>query len=205
MKYIRTYHLPYSPSISNDDKVLDNIDCFNGKIVVYTEKLDGECTSMTNQGVHARSETSVAHLSQSWIRKLHGEIRWRIPKGIQIVGENLYAKHSIFYDKLSTFFYVFAVIQNDETFLSYADTIELCNTLSLTYVPVLYVGEFHTDFKLPTKSAYGDTIEGYVIKSIDSFKVKESSQNIAKWVRPNHVQTDKHWKEIWTPNKLLIQ
>jgi hypothetical protein len=203
MKYIRTHHLPYSPSISNDDKVLDDISCFIDKYVVYTEKLDGENTSMSKAGIHARSETSSFHPSQSWVRKLYGEICWRIPNNLQIVGENMYAKHSIYYDKLDTFFYVFAVIENEKTFLSYDDTADICDSLGLSHVPVLKIGKFDPDFKLPSKSRFGDTIEGYVIRSIDSFNANDANSNIAKWVRPNHVQSDKHWKENWIPNKLF--
>ena len=50
-KYNRTYHLPFSPGLINDDRVVESIDEVIGKEIVMTEKLDGENTGMKNQGV----------------------------------------------------------------------------------------------------------------------------------------------------------
>lgn len=57
MKYPRTYHLPYSPGTTNDDKKLkdDWFDHFKNQEIVITEKLDGENTAFTSQDVYARS------------------------------------------------------------------------------------------------------------------------------------------------------
>jgi hypothetical protein len=174
-----------------------------GKGVIYTEKLDGECTSLKSDRCHARSEESTHHPSQSWIKALHAQIAWKIPEYIQIVGENVFAKHSIFYDKLSTFFYVFAVIDLERNvFLSVDDTIKICNEFGLQYVPILQRGPFDPAFKVPTTSAFGNEIEGYVVRSTDEFLIDKMSINMAKWVRKSHVKTDDHWKTNWTPNRM---
>jgi len=204
MKYPRTRHIPNSEGISDDDEILENEQCLIGKNVIYTEKLDGECTSLKRHACHARSEESAHHPSQSWVKSLHAQIAWKIPEYIQIVGENVYAKHSIFYDKLSTFFYVFAAIDLEgEFFLSVHDTLEICDYLDLKYVPILHKGMFDATFKVPTKSAFGDEIEGYVVRNVDEFPVDKMSINIAKWVRKAHVKTDDHWKTKWLPNRII--
>lgn len=40
--------------------------------------------------------------------------------------------------------------------------------------------------------------EGYVMRPADAFKLDDFNNNVVKWVRPNHVQTDEHWmnKEV---------
>ena len=203
MKYPRTYHLPASPGVSDDDKILKDISHLIGKNMVYTEKLDGECTSMTNRAIHARSETSSHHPSQSWVKQLHARIKNDIPENIQIVGENMYAKHSILYDRLTTFFYAFVVIDlQRKEFFSFSETIDICFSLDLEYVPLLDVGAFDPQFKPPEHSSFGDEIEGYVVRTVDSFPIDEFDRNVAKFVRKNHVNTDEHWKEHWLPNKL---
>jgi hypothetical protein len=155
MKYPRTPHLPYSPGVSSDDKIIKNISFLTDKNLVYTEKLDGQNTSMTNQTIHARSETSSHHPSQSWVKQLYSGIQKDIPDGIQIVGENVYAKHSIYYDRLTTFFYVFAIIDlSRQVFLSVTDTLYYCGFLGIPYVPILHHGGYISGYAVPDKSAY---------------------------------------------------
>lgn len=203
MKYPRTYHLPTSPGIFSDDKVLKSISHLIGRRVVYTEKLDGECTSMTNKATHARSETSSHHPSQSWVKQLHARIKNDIPEGIQIVGENMYAKHSILYDRLTTFFYAFAVIDlQRKEFLSFNETTDICFSLDLEYVPLIDIGTFNPQFEPLAHSNFGNVAEGYVVRTADSFPIEDFGQNVAKFVRKNHVNSDEHWKEHWLPNRL---
>jgi len=52
MKYPRTYHLPYSPSATNDDKKLqgDWFSYYKDKEVILSLRLQmGEATSCTNR------------------------------------------------------------------------------------------------------------------------------------------------------------
>lgn len=49
VKYPRTYHLPWSPGATDDDRVLTDEELeanFSGRMVVATEKMDGENTTM---------------------------------------------------------------------------------------------------------------------------------------------------------------
>lgn len=70
-KYPRTYHLPWSKSCTDDDKVLQNINHFIGKEVIVTEKLDGENTSCYKDHIHARSIDSNNHPSRNWLKIMH--------------------------------------------------------------------------------------------------------------------------------------
>lgn len=205
MKWPRTYHLPWSEGVSRDDLRLDSVSHFEGKRVIITEKLDGENTSLHRDCVHARSENQGDHPSRSWIKKLHGEIAYKIPENIQIVGENVYAKHSIFYDKLTTYFYVFAVIDKQSAEIwSVSHTMQFCEELGLEFVPVRYHGIFSSKgwsiYALESK--FGSVLEGYVVRLVDGFSVKDFDKSVAKWVRKDHVQTDEHWSKNWEQNRL---
>ena len=203
MKWPKIYHLPSSLGVTNEDRVLDDVGCFLSKEVVIMEKLDGECTSMHSDKVHARSEDSRHHDSRSWAKALHGNIRWMIPGHIQIVGENMYAEHSIYYDELSTYFYTFAAIDKERlVVLSVDETLEWCERLGVEHAPIIYRGTFPEHFTVPSKSAFASEAEGYVLRVAEEFPIVDFASYIAKWVRKGHVQTDVFWMENWTPNKL---
>lgn len=193
VKYPRTYHLPWSPGATSDDKVLKSTSHFDGKEIVVTEKMDGENTTLYNDYFHARSVNAKYHLSQDWVRALHGKIAHEIPKGWRICGENLYAKHSIHYKNLSNYFMVFSIWDENNSALSWVDTVEWSNGLGLSTVPILYQGNWDETFVKAIKVEEG-TVEGYVVRIASGFEYDEFKDNVAKYVRPNHVQTDKHWK-----------
>ena len=58
MKYPRTYHLPYSPGATKDDKKLQDgwFMNYKDKEIVITEKMDGENIHMTKKDCYARSD-----------------------------------------------------------------------------------------------------------------------------------------------------
>lgn len=66
-KYPRTYHVPWSPGTTSDDRLLKSVDQFVGKCVVVTEKMDGENTTMSKDYVHARSLDSMYHPSRDHV------------------------------------------------------------------------------------------------------------------------------------------
>jgi hypothetical protein len=68
VKYPRTYHLPWSPGQTRDDRVIESTDIFKGKEVVVTIKMDGENTTMYHDYIHARSIDSGSHPSRTWIK-----------------------------------------------------------------------------------------------------------------------------------------
>lgn len=204
MKWPKTMHLPSSPGLQNDDRRIENLYNLLGQEVVITEKLDGENTSFHSDKAHARSIDGKGHPSRTWVKALHGTVRHLIPSHIQIVGENMYAKHSIFYDRLSTYFYLFGVIDKErDVLLSFDETGEWAKKLGLEVVPILYSGIFREEFVMPERSFCGDKIEGYVVRLAREIKLDEYHRCVAKFVRKGHVQTDIFWHKNWIPNKLF--
>ena len=144
-KFPRTYHFDFSENLQNDDKMLLSLDGFLGKEVVVSEKIDGENTSMMSDYIHARSLDSGDHLSRHWVKALHGTIKHQIPKGWRICGENMFALHSIYYTGLTSYFYVFAIFDENNTCLAWKDVEDFSDLLGLQTVPVLYKGIWDKD------------------------------------------------------------
>lgn len=208
IKYPRTYHVPFSPGATSDDKVLASLDHFTGKDIVITEKLDGENTTIYADGYsHARSIDSSNHHSRHWVKtNAVPRIAYQLHKALRVCGENLYAKHSIYYENLESYFYAFSIWEKKKC-LSWADTVELCQLLNLSIVSVLYAGPF--DEKIVRSVAASLNLEkqeGFVMRLASSFDLDDFRSSVAKFVRKGHVQTNEHWlhQEI-IPNKLRSQ
>lgn len=203
-KYPRTFHLPYSLGITNDDKVLKSTEWFSGMDVVVTEKMDGENTTLYRNHTHARSLDSRHHPSRDWLKGFWGNIRYQIPRGHRICGENLYAKHSIKYEKLDSYFYGFSMWNIENICLSWEDTIEYFIGLNIVSVPVLYKGVY--DEKIIQElwnDSMQDECEGYVVRNAESFNYDEFGKNVAKFVRQAHVTSNEHWMhQVIVVNKL---
>ena len=60
-----------------------------------------------------------------------------LPDNIQLFGENMFAVHSIEYDGLSSFLYVFAALEDGTKWLSWDDVKELAEKLDLPTVPLV--------------------------------------------------------------------
>ena len=199
VKYPRSMHLPFSPNTkSKNDRVLSNCDHFKDKMIVITEKMDGENTTIYSNGVtHARSINSNYHPSRDHIRALAGRLYGRFPSSYRICGENLFAVHSVEYKELSSWFQVFNVWDGNKC-LSWDDTESFCKLHGLNLVPVLYRGPWN--MKLIKELAYEfetsrkDKAEGFVVRLEDEFMMSGFYTSLAKWVRHDHVQTDTHWK-----------
>src|SRR5829696_5384608 len=91
-----------------------DLSALSGREVVVTEKLDGENTTMYADGLHARSLDSAHHPSRAWVKALQGRIGPGIPAGWRVCGENLYARHSIPYEDLDSWFYGFSVWDGED-------------------------------------------------------------------------------------------
>ena len=203
-KYSRTYHLPWSLGTTSDDRFMHDISPFYGKQVVITEKMDGENTNMYSDRIHARSLDSLDHGSRHWVKGLWGQIKHDIPEDWRLCGENIYAKHSIHYDDLSTYFMLFSVWNEKNECLSWEDTEGIADMLGLQTVPVIAKMEFNEQFlrALPNTMDL-DKKEGFVVRDAGSFAYKDFAEHVAKWVRPKHVQTTQHWMtQQIIPNKL---
>lgn len=195
MKYPRTYHLPYSLGVSKDDRFLSSYD--PQYEVVVTLKLDGENTSMTRESCYARSLESQYHESRSLVRSIWGSIKHLIPNNYQLVVENMYAYHSIYYTELPSYVIGFAIIDSDKFVMSWDDTEYIFNQFGITLAPVLYRGLYNEEivrscYKSDNKY-YGGDQEGFVVRPSEGFSISEFSKKVGKFVRRDHVKTCEHW------------
>ena len=195
IKYPRTAHFKNSECVTEDD-IINNDDIFVGKKVVASIKMDGECTTLYNDYIHARSIDSSNHESRSWVKNFHNSIKFKIPNNYRICGENLYAKHSIYYDNLDSYFLGFSIWNDKNKCLQWNDTIELFNILNITPVPVFYIGNFDYEkiYKI-FNTQYKDNHEGFVVRLFGEFYYDYFDKSVLKWVRKNHVTSDTHWSQ----------
>lgn len=206
-KYPRTPHLPWSPGRTSDDNVLKSIDHLHELPIVITEKMDGENTTLYRDGFHARSLDSRHHPSRDWLAAFHAEIAHEIPDGWRICGEYMYARHSIAYDDLPSYFLGFSIWNAKNICLSWKETLEWFSLLGIQPVNVLWEGRFDINHirdianRMPA-IAQGKQ-EGFVIRPANAFHFSRFGEYVCKYVRANHVQTDEHWMyRPVTPNKL---
>lgn len=189
-KYPSTPVLPHSPGSRGNEEFDTSL--FIGKEVVVTEKMDGENCNMLSQHIHARSIDGRHHPSRDWVKQLHARIRFDIPDGWRLCGENLYAEHSIKYDTLESYFYLFSVWNEKNEALDWDSTLEWAEMLGLVVVPTLYRGIWDEDL-IRNLRVDVETSEGYVVRTVEGFHYNDFTKHIAKFVRPNHVSTDEHW------------
>ena len=194
VKYPRTYHLPFSKNMNEDDRMLSSMDSFKDKRVVVTVKMDGENTTMYNDYIHARSLDSQSNITRSWVKNFWSNIKSDIPAGYRICGENLFAKHSIQYLELPSYFMGFSIWNEKNECLSWDETQEWFNLLDIESVPVLYDNIFDEKaIRGLFSNKNWETMEGYVIRLADKFSYGEFNKKVGKFVRKNHIQTVKHW------------
>jgi hypothetical protein len=205
VKYPRSYHLPWSEGMTDDDRMHKDMSFFEGKRVIVTKKMDGENTSMYRDYYHARSIDGRTHPSRSWAKQFHSQICGEIPEGWRVCAENLYAKHSIAYTDLKSFVYGFSIWDNTNFCLDWDTTMEWFELLGVVPVEVIYDGIYDEKLikALWDKSKY-DHMEGYVMRTAEGFSYKDFKKCLGKFVRPNHVATAKHWMygQAVEPNKL---
>lgn len=189
VKYPRTYHLPWSHA-SHDDRIGDS-DGLLGKEVVVTEKMDGENTTIYNDGFHARSLTQKYSRHTDHIHQAQLRISSELPDNWRLCGENLKVTHSIYYESLLSYFMLFAIWENN-TCLAWDDTEEYAKLLEIPIVPVLWRG-VATEKDLKSISVDTAKSEGFVVRLASSFSLSAFRDSVLKWVRPNHVKTGSDW------------
>ncbi|MEV6950469.1 RNA ligase family protein [Streptomyces sp. NPDC051183] len=189
--YPRTPHLPWSPGAAPDDVRTSGLAGLAGREVVVTEKLDGENTTLYADGLHARSLDSGHHPSRAWVKGLQGRIGAGIPAGWRVCGENLYARHSLAYEELDSWFYGFSVWDGEHC-LDWDRTVRFLHGLGIPGPRVLWRGTFD---ERALRKLRLDTArqEGYVVRTVAGFPRADFGRYVAKWVRGGHVQTDTHW------------
>ncbi len=204
-KYPRTYHLPWSPGKTNDDKTLRSTYHFTGQEVVVTEKMDGENTTIYRDYIHARSLDGRHHPSRNWVKSLQATIGHRIPENWRICGENLYAKHSIGYTELPSYFMAFSCWNEDNICLDWDSTYQLCADLGLITVPVLWRGIYDEDAVYECARGWNtEDHEGYVVRLAGEFHYDKFNMSVAKYVRANHVQSLDHWMHQQIVPNILV-
>lgn len=201
IKYPRTLHMPHSPGISSDDKKLTSEQFttnFHHKSIIITEKMDGENTTLYCDYMHARSLDSRHHPSRDWVKRFQSEIGRDIPDRWRVCGENLFAKHSISYDNLDSYFYGFSIWDENNVCLDTDTTSDWFELLGIKHVPIIEYGlncsnEWDWSIYDKGKEVVEQGKEGIVIRNIDSFHFDNFQNNVAKYVRANHVNTEQHW------------
>ena len=203
-KYGRTYHLPISPGATSDDKIMRSVDGLMVDDIVVTEKMDGENTTIHSAGCHARSIDSRYHPSRDWLKAFAAGVSPMLSEDERIVGENLYARHSVAYDALASFFLGFAWIVGD-MIQSWDDTLGRFEELGIAQVPTLHRGPYQPSlFEDLEHHLNLETQEGFVVRVANAFSEDEMPDRMGKYVREGHVQSDTHWMKVdLLPNKMV--
>jgi len=214
-KYGRTYHYPFSPGTTSDDRI--NYDYWehlsNIQKVVHTEKLDGENTCLNQYGVFARSHAApTVHPWAAYLRE-----RWQLLRqdlgNLEVFGENLYAIHSIQYLDLEQHFYVFA-IREEYRWLSWEEVKFYTAALDFPTVPEIKMvaptlkADFEADIlqmvqeesvfqSIDVHTGKASAMEGIVTRNVEGFVTEAFAENVFKYVRKDHVKTDEHWTKNW--------
>lgn len=223
-KYGRTYHFPFSPGTTSDDRIQhDYWKYIQGMdTVVHTEKLDGENNCLNRYGVFARSHA--APTTSAWTGRIRQQ--WALLRhdlgDLELFGENLYAIHSIAYRNLEHYFYVFAVRCLDQ-WLSWEEVCFYAAAFDMPTVPVLaqtHLPEEEAVFRKGVleltiqDSVFGSadaatgqacTREGVVSRNSEGFAVDRLGCNVFKYVRKGHVKTDGHWTRNWQRARLAYE
>ncbi|MBY5461760.1 hypothetical protein EHI47_26530 [Rhizobium leguminosarum] len=202
-KYGRTFHLPISRGATSDDKIMSSLDGLKVHDLVVTEKMDGENTTIHSGGSHARSPDSRYHPSRDWLKAFAAGISPQLSDEERIIGENLYARHSIAYQALPSYFLGFAWIVGDEV-QSWDMTLARFEELSIQPVPTIYRGPYRPGlFDDLAKTLDVNKQEGFVARTAGAFAETAMPDCVGKYVREGHVQTETHWmKAELIPNRL---
>ncbi len=217
-KYPKTQHLPFSPCVFDDDVMLDAnaaSKLFVGKEVVITEKLDGGNCQLFRGSVYARSVKSEAtHGSFSAVKQNYSQFKFLVDDNLALFGENMFGIHSITYNSLESYFYLFAVLEDGREWWSWDEVTDYAtNTLGIPHVPELFRGTFNSmkemenwmnDRMSKKESVVGGETgpEGFVVRLTSRFTVEDFERSVAKYVRKNHIQTEKDWLRTWKSAKL---
>lgn len=207
-KYNRTYHFPFSPGATNDDKIAESMEKLIGEDIVITEKMDGSNTSLESAGCFSRSHSgSPTHASFDGLKALHASIKYKIPARVQFFGEWCYARHSIDYSELPGYFMLFNVRDLNgpigPIWSSWEEVEMWAEELGVPTVPVLFKGKVSSEKELQElvesfmnqPSTCGGIREGVVVRVAYSFVNSDFPSCVMKCVRANHVQTSEHWKD----------
>jgi hypothetical protein len=225
IKYPHTPYLPFSPNADEKDVdesgYMETPNLLN-KPLAITLKMDGSNVVMTNNHIAARNGYDATHVSFDMVKQIHAQVKSHIPEGLMVFGEWLYAKHSIHYIDGLTLKHPFQIFgaYNCTTHMwsGLADVIRLCDTITVgSGTDQISVVDGVPDYNnldalknnktFTTEKDLRSTLirlgnkavsmghEGIVVRNAYAFHHGRWNQNIAKFVRSNHVQTDEHWSQ----------
>lgn len=200
VKYPRTMHLPWSQGVGKDDRIIPSLMAFKDNVIVITVKMDGENTTIYSDGYcHARSIDSKDHPSRHWVKNLAARISYELPKGWRVCGENLFARHTIHYNNLLSYFNLFSIWNERNECLSWPETEEWAELLGVETVPVIYYGEWYDDMDfwndMYTPTHMDNRMEGYVVRIEGAFSYGNFRNCVAKFVEKSFrkdVDENKH-------------
>ena len=195
VKYPRTWHLPFSPGATKDDRIIKDCSQFEGKRVIITEKKDGENFSGYTNYCHARSVDGRHHYTRDWAKNFWSQRSYELPEKWRICAENLYAVHSIRYDNLPSYLLAFSIWNEKNECLDWDSSVEWFQLLDIPHVPVLYDGIWNENLvkNIYNEKEHREIMEGFVVRVANSFHYSQFYRNVAKYVRSNHVTSNVHW------------
>lgn len=178
-KYEKTYRI-LIPQIDIKGKhFLSKKECkqlLNGKVII-TEKMDGanvgiiryrDTFHLQKRGsLVGDSEHAQFNFFKAWSYNNYDKIM-QIPKGTVLYGELMYAKHTIFYDRLPSYFLAFAWLnKGNNKYYKWEEMKNLCDNIGLHTVPLIhqgYVDRMELFDMIPKVSSYGSMMaEGIVV------------------------------------------
>lgn len=187
VKAPRTWHLPWSPGMNDDDRMLADMEAFIGQYVVVTRKMDGGNTTLYSDYMHGRALDGRDHPMMHWVKQFHSTIAHNIPERWRVVGENLFAQHSIAYRDLKSYFLGFQVWNERNVCLSWADTLEWFELIGITPVDVIWEGIYdERAIRAAGASLDFERDEGYVLRVAREFSYGEYRSVVGKYVRSGH-------------------
>lgn len=156
--------------------------------------------------------TEATHGSFGPIKQLSAQISFLLPESIQLFGENMFGIHSIEYDRLESYLYVFAALRDGTQWLPWDHVTELANEIGVPTVPVVARRQFSSleEVERVMKKGMGNTSqcgscnpEGFVIRTVRGYPYEALEGHTAKYVRAGHIQTEESWKRTWKQAKRL--
>lgn len=204
-KYPRTSHLPWSPGMTSDDRMLSEkgLAILSGVDTVVTEKMDGGNVTLMRDCFYARSVDSGTLPWEKMAKSMWAQIAHDIPDGWRISAESMWARRSVAYTDLESPLLIIGVWNENDTLLSWDEIVEWSQLLGLPTVP--FIGKSHGVSDAYTmwvnhvkKDSTGkwmtEDSEGFVVRDAAAFPANEFSLRVGKWVRANHVRTDANWR-----------
>ncbi len=181
-KYPRTPHLQGSKLQPGDEDLSQvSFESIAGKHIVIEEKIDGANSAVSFDADGTLLLQSRGHYLIGGAREVHYDLfkQWAMAHrdtfyrvlGTRYImyGEWMYAKHSMFYDALPSYFMEFDIFDREKEI--YLDTLsrrELTSRMPISSVPVLAEGNFqHIEDVLKYLGKSNYVLDGHIKKLVD--------------------------------------